>query len=54
MEKEDKFIQQVIDDRYIDLSSSELKEHIKELLTYDDVDKYFNVQYLKTILNDTS
>jgi hypothetical protein len=52
--EEVKKLQQVIDDRYIDLTPSELKEHIKELLTYDDVDKYFNVQYLQAILNDTS
>jgi hypothetical protein len=52
MEKQNKLIQQVIDERYIDLTPSELKEHIKELLSYADVDKYFNVEYLQAILND--
>jgi hypothetical protein len=54
MEKQNKLIQQVIDDRYIDLTPSELKEHVKELLTYDDIHLFFNVDHLKAILNDTT
>jgi hypothetical protein len=53
MEKQNKLIQQVIDERYIDLTPLELKEHVKELLTYNDVHLYFNVEYLQEILNTT-